>query len=507
MSIRRYLVLTLFSILTLVTFVAAIQGYKGSMKRASVQFDQQLTILAETLLMIDIATESTKVSDTSILNDSSRITSSISPIETPIKEKNSIAFQVWQHNQLVLKTDNSPDEPMSGLKAKYKPLSNTKLLNTKLSNTRLANKKMLANKEHHHEQQLHFVSGFAEDNFLGQRWRTYTLYSKKQHKWVIVAQHLDKRFILAQDVILSAVTPMIVAITLLSILIYWVITQGLKPLRLLTKELDHKKVNDLSPLSLTSSHNELEPVIATLNQLFSRLGSAFERERRFASDAAHELRTPLSVLKINVHNVQRELNTNVESMTHLVESVDRMTHVIDQILNLNRTSPEQMALTSETLNFNHLIQSVISQYYNEIAQRQQSIELKSEDVDLVCNEFAIQLLVQNLLTNASKYTPNEGAIIISTLYNRQHKLCLLVEDSGPGIDEDEYQRVFDRFYRVGGDQHKSKVIGCGLGLAIVKHIAQLHGATIELSRSVTLKGLSICVIFPKNNSNKVIVVK
>ncbi len=457
MSIRRYLVLTLFAVLTLITFVAAIQGYKISMKRASHQFDRQLIILAETLLVINSA--STKNNE----NEKAQ------HLVTPIDETNSIAFQVWKKGVLTLKTDNAPNQVMTN-----------QGFNQKANNKN------------------NFTTGFSEDNFLGQRWRTYTAHNKQQQEWVIVAQPLNRRFILAQDVILSAVTPMIIAIVILSVLIYWVITQGLKPLRQLTYELSNKKANDLTPLSLTAANSELEPVIATLNQLFSRLNGAFERERHFASDAAHELRTPLSVLKINVHNVQRELVHDVESMDNLIGSVERMSNVIDQILNLNRTSPEQILLTSKVLNINSLIQSVISQYYGGIAQRQQSIELDSrDDLELVGNEFAIALLVQNLITNASKYTPVGGTIKVSTAGNNHNdEVTIVVEDSGPGIAESEYERVFDRFYRVGGDQHDSSVIGCGLGLAIVKHIAELHSATIILSRSTLLNGLKVSITFP-----------
>ncbi|WP_281557171.1 ATP-binding protein [Thalassomonas sp. RHCl1] len=443
MSIRRYLVLILLSVITLVTFIAAIEGYNASMQKASSIFDAELKILANTLIAIEAAPEQ---QDKTLLEAGAQT---------------NLAFQLWQGNDLVLKSNNAPDRRMSQKK-----------------------------------------SGFTENNFLGQRWRTYVKSSGSDGgRMVILAQPVQRRFELAEDVILSAVLPIILAMPLLALFISLTIRQALKPLTHLTKELKSKKPNDLSLLQTHTKTKELEPVVYTLNHLFERLSGAFERERHFASDAAHELRTPLSVLKINVHNVRNELGHESQAMSHLTESVDRMAHVVDQILMLNRTSPEQVSLDSTEVNLTSLIQQTISDLYPEIAQREQTISLESEEQIIRGNEFSLRILIQNLISNASKYTPDGGAIQVSTA-RVQERLVLVVEDSGPGIKPEEYQRVFNRFYRVGGDQHNSKIIGCGLGLSIVKHIAVLHNADIELSQSPELKGLKVSVSFTQEN-NKV----
>jgi len=460
MSIRRYLVLNLFAALTLITFVAAIQGYKHSMTRASKQFDQQLVALAQTLTVINLNTKNDK-------NNKNN--------PKVLQHESSFAFQIFQEGELVLRSKNAPDSAMNHSFA----------IDTE-------------------------IIGFLDGNFLGQRWRVYSFVdlikkTSSVEKIIIVAQPLQKRFVFAQDVILSAVTPMIIAIGILSLLIYIIITRGLRPLRQLTKELVIRKANDFTPLKLKAKNSELESVIATLNQLFSRLNSAFERERHFASDAAHELKTPLSVLKVNAYNIQHDLthilNYENDSVNQLVLSVDRMSHVIDQILNLNRTNPEQLVIDSKVVNINYLLQNVIRDLYDEISDREQTIELESEDIYLMAHEFSLQLMLQNLIGNASKYTPNGGYIKARTYISENHDLKLIVEDSGNGIAPEEYQRVFDRFYRVGGDRHNSTVIGCGLGLAIVKHIVLLHGASIELSKSTKLQGLKVTVMFPKSLMN------
>ncbi len=466
MTIRRYLLLILLSLITLVTFVAAIQGYRTSMERTSELFDSELTTLAQTVL--------------DIYGQPSVQQASTALIITQVSTNDAIAFQLWQLNKLMLKSSNAPNNVISPF----------------VENT--------------------FTEGFNETNFSGRRWRTLVLKSAinddethhsmlKHPQWIIVAQPLEKRFQLAEQVILSAVAPIVMTMPILALFIWLAIYHALKPLTQLTKELTSKKANDLSLISADNQVGELVPVVQTLNHLFERLSEAFERERRFASDAAHELKTPLSVLKINVHNVKNESKEQLPSMKGLVAGVDRMAHVVDQILTLNRTNPEQMSIKSEAVDVKALAIEVISELYPEINQRRQKISLQADGSELdkfiiMANRFSLHILMQNLISNASKYTPEKGEILVSIIRDKQDtaidSLCFIVEDSGPGIKEEEYGRIFNRFYRVGGDQHNSSIIGCGLGLSIVKHIVQLHGAKISLAKSPLLSGFKVCICFP-----------
>jgi two-component system sensor histidine kinase QseC len=459
MSIRRYLVLTLVSLLTLMTFIGAIQGYKVSMARAEKLFEQQLVDFAH------IVKELHQTFD----NGVGRAVGD--------KSKTSFAFQVWQEHKLVIQSANSPSTPIMSLQ---------------LTSTH-----------------------FNEVNFSGQRWRAIFLASNPETKGdkvvIMVAQPLTKQFLLAQEVILAAVTPMIIAIILLSLLIFGIITQGLKPLHKLTKALANKQSNDFTPLALQVNNSELNHVVITLNQLFSRLNLAFERERHFAADAAHELKTPLSVLKINVHNLShvlndQGLNDSKNLIKPLTVSVERMGHVIDQILHLNRTSPDEIDQSRQKVKLKPLLQAVITDLYHAIADKQQTITLTSDEITLMGDELSLHLMLTNLISNATKYTPHNGEIKVSTqcvqkngeqltLQEEITQVVIVIEDSGKGIAADEYHRVFDRFYRVGGDQHDSSVLGCGLGLTIVKHIVDIHGGDIVLSQSALLGGLQVKVLF------------
>ncbi|WP_158972612.1 ATP-binding protein [Paraglaciecola sp. L3A3] len=441
MSIRRYLTLILLSVITLVTFFAALQGYRSSMVKAGVIFDNELTSLARVF-----STQSSVIQDLS--NEYSDPT---------------LIYQIWQNDQLIVS-------------------SNLVLTAT------------IAERE----------NGYSENNFLSQRWRTYTQYFPQSERWVIVAQPLNRRFELAEEMILAAVTPLILSIPLLAIAIYFIIHSGLSPLRHLSKDLQSKKVNDLTAVELSQDVKELKPVLHTLNQLFKRLDAAFIREKRFASDAAHELRTPLSVLKINIHNLKHELATEDFASTNLVDlenGIERMGHVVEQILLLNRTNPDQYRVSFTELNLKTLCQNTIARIYPQIAEKQQDIEFKGKDISILGDEFSLGVLLQNLIANASKYSPVAAKISVNLL-QMSEQIILTVEDSGPGIAEQEYERIFERFYRVGGDRHTSTEPGCGLGLAISKHIAHLHNAKFKLTKSTALGGLSISLFFQSSLSNK-----
>ncbi|MFT4939609.1 MAG: two-component system sensor histidine kinase QseC [Paraglaciecola sp.] len=433
MSIRRYLIFILLSVITLVTFAAALQGYRSSMNKATAVFDDELLSIAFILSTLEPK----------------------APLNQLPQDAN-LAFQIWQHNEVILRTDNSPSVPIAD-----------------------------------------FIEGFSERNFAGQRWQTYSSFFTPQQKWVMVAQPLSRRFELAEQVILAAVTPLIISIPLLALMIFWVVSRGLHPLTELSAALRAKKTDDFRPIVVSQSPNELVPVLDTLNQLFERLDAAFSREKRFASDAAHELRTPLSVLKINAHNLALEMSSlqlDSLNMTYLNQGVERMSHVVDQILLLNRTNPEQYSSSFTRLDITQLCQTVIASLYPQIEAKKQEIELLGKANSILGDEFSLQILLQNLISNASKYTPEKGHIRV-VLSNENGGPSFCVDDSGPGIAESEYSRVFERFYRIGGDQHNSNVIGCGLGLAISKHIAELHSTSLKLAKSRDLGGLSVKVQF------------
>ncbi len=438
-SIRAFLVMVLLATMTLVVFIAALRGYRASMVEVEALLDGQLVEMAQLL-------------DSLHPDEFSR---------TEAYEGEEFAFQVWVSGKLLKKSASAPRTLMAPLTA-----------------------------------------GFRDGNFNSYRWRVLAKQGHTSEQWILVAQRADLRIRLAEEVTLEAVLPIIASLPIAGVLIWLVVGRGLQPLRRLARQLGDKRSDDLSPLPVSGSPAELRQVINSTNSLLNRLALAFDREKRFAADAAHELRTPISVLKINMHNLSRDLPGDNPNLDKLKDGIERVGHLVEQILALYRSTPEQFMANFDHLDLHALAQEAIGRHYDEFSSRDQQIELVGHSCQMVGDHFALETLLQNLLSNASKYTPRGGQIRVSVRSDNTGA-TLLVEDSGPGIARKEYQRVFERFYRTGGDRHGSGVRGCGLGLAIVRHITDLHNARIELGRSSFTSGLSVTISFPVSTVNRV----
>jgi two-component system sensor histidine kinase QseC len=256
-----------------------------------------------------------------------------------------------------------------------------------------------------------------------------------------------------------------------------------------------KRSDDLSSLSDSERPQELDVLSESINSLLRRLEAAFEREKRFAADAAHELRTPLSVLKVQLHNLLHDIPADAERLQSLQTAVERMGHSVEQVLMLYRMAPDQFAANLVQLDLASLVRQVIAELYPQIEEREQQIELLGDQALMSGDAFALRTLVMNLLDNASKYSGHGGEIRVQVSATAD-TVVLTVADSGPGIPAAEREHVFERFYRVGGDRHNSGITGSGIGLAIVRHIAEMHQAEISLADSGLDSGLAVLVRFP-----------
>lgn len=441
-SIRVFLLIALLSTITLVNFLAALHGYRASMTEAQELFDRQIAATARLIIAMPV------------------------PLDTPVvvEHAEQMAFQVWRSDGTrVLVSDNAPAGPMAP-----------------------------------------FEEGFRERNFSGFRWRIYSHFAADRDSWIQVAERVDLRYQLADKVVLESVLPILLGLPIAALLIWLVIGRGLSSLRGLAAALQRKRAEDLSPLQMGDLPEELQPVVLSTNALLARLQASFERERRFSADAAHELRTPISAIQVHAHNLESELQDKVrqhmlaqspESLEKLQVSVARMAHLVEQMLDLFRTTPEHYPARFEMIELQSLARSIIAEHYTDFAGKNQQVELNGSEVTVRGDRFALGLLLKNLLSNANKYTPAEGRIELTTGFEKG-RAYLRVDDSGPGIPESEYLRIFERFYRIGGDRHESGATGCGLGLSIVQHIADLHDAEVSLGSSKFGRGLAVTVHFP-----------
>jgi two-component system sensor histidine kinase QseC len=432
-SIRLFLIASIVATLILFNFVAALQGYQSSMREADTLFDNQMLDLARLISNLDVSNANTQ----------------------ELRLGNDLAFQIWNGSQLLAASDNAPDQPLHA-----------------------------------------FSPGFEYANFAGYRWRTFTRFESPLNRWVIVAERTDLRFILAENVVLQSILPLLLGIPLVGLLIWVIVSHGLKPLKHLSDDLKNKGANDLSPILSAGSRIELDQVIESINGFIERLNRVFEREKRFSADAAHELRTPMSALKIQLHNLSNEIDTKHESFLQLQQGVDRMQHLIEQLLSLYRATPEQFINNCKNVNLYEITQDQVASLYPHFEKKRQNIELTGHATEIEGDQFALETMLSNLLENANKYTPEGGRIIVA-ITDLEHEICLSVEDNGPGIPDNDKNRVFDRFYRVDSKQDPSQFPGCGLGLTIVSHVAELHHARVELKNSRFASGSAFRIFFKK----------
>ncbi|MDO8860834.1 ATP-binding protein [Haliea sp. E1-2-M8] len=433
-SIRTSLVVMLVAAFTLVSFVAALNGYRASMDKAEILLDAQLRYASDIL--------------TSIGPGYSTEADSVNGAE-------GFVFQVWDGDSLLLRSASAPTRPLTA-----------------------------------------FEDGYRYVNFGGYRWRTLTVASGEQ-RWSMVAERADVRYLLAESVVLESVTPLLLWLPVAALLIWVLVGWGLAPLRDLSRQINRKASDDLAPLQYTEPPAELRQVIESTNGLLLRLAAALQREKHFASHAAHELRTPISALKIHLHNLEGELGPS-SALTHANAGVQRMQHLVEQLLDLARTQPELIKANFHTMDLHLLAQRVTADSWPEFEVRGQSLSLTGESVLMQGDEAMLEVLLRNLLDNARKYTPSGGEVAVFA-GRRASSVVLEVADSGPGIPRDERERVFERFYRV-GERRQGGVTGAGLGLAIVQHIVQLHGARISLGDSALGSGLAVTVEFGAGTS-------
>ena len=435
-SIRVFLATSIVSLLTLFNFVAAVQGYQSSMREADALFDNQMLDLALLVSNLDVSDE--------------RLRS--------LQLGDDLAFQVWQNNKLLAASANAPSVAL-------------------------------------HE----FADGYDYANFNSYRWRTLARFDQVHEKWVFIAERMDLRFVLAENVVLQSVGPLLLGIPLVGLLVWAFVSRGLAPLRKLSSVLKAKPANDLTPINFGDSRLELDQVVASINGFVARLGSAMDREKSFSADAAHELRTPISALKIQLHNLASTVDAETDAYRELQQGIDRMQHLIEQLLALYRSSAEQFNTKARPVNLLDIAQDAVARLYPEFERKNQQIAIEGDEqlgreiFTIYGEPFALETLLTNLLTNASRYTPLNGQIVVS-LSRHSDKVILSVEDDGEGIALEDRARIFDRFTRLSGAQ-TGGVSGCGLGLAIVRHVADLHGALVKVTSSRFATGTAFIVEF------------
>lgn len=450
-SIRRRLLIALLSATFVAWTLTAVSSYLDIRYQVDQLFDAQLAQSARVLLALNGVNLEQKASPENKADDPD-----LPPVDERLfghRYENKIAFQVWTHpDKLLLRSPNAPDSPLS-------------------------------DREY----------GFKDRTILGYRWRVFSLPDDRSPLLVQVGERDDLREALVHNIALRTLLPILIALPLLALVIWFGVGRAMAPLIKLAKQVEHRAPNYLQPVESYGVPAEAKPLINSLNQLFQRLEQAFESERRFTADAAHELRTPLAGLKAQAQVALRSSNeqTRQRALRQVEQGVDHATHLVQQLLTLARLDPDSGIQDYEDVDLNTVVQQTHYDLLPVAAEKNITLGISGTFNQVVRGNLgALMILLRNLVDNAIRYTPEGGTVEICMAHsNDSAHIC--VTDNGKGIPADEREKVLQRFYRRLGNDAP----GSGLGLSIAQRIAELHHARLTLS-DAPAGGLQVDIAFP-----------
>ncbi|PMU31463.1 two-component sensor histidine kinase, partial [Pseudomonas sp. GP01-A8] len=294
----------------------------------------------------------------------------------------------------------------------------------------------------------------------GNDWCAFMLADMQQGLLIWVGERDDIRQDVIQRIIRHTLWPILVGVPLLALLIWLTIGWGLKPLRAMAQAIRGRDSNTLRPLQLEPLPADLEPMQTALNRLLVQVDDLLERERRFIADAAHELRTPLAILRIHAQNAQSAETEEQrrEALDFLVNGVDRATRIGSQLLTMARIEPQLNNTVRVRVPLTELVREELAELTPLAMEKGVELVLEGdEECWIETDPIALAIALQNLVTNALNFSPAGSEVRVVVREEDSGVVQLCVEDAGPGIDEGEIGRLFERFYSRGNAN------GAGLG--------------------------------------------
>jgi len=334
------------------------------------------------------------------------------------------------------------------------------------------------------------VLGFSTVQVNGAPWRIYA--AATPLRIVQVGQPLAARRALAAAAAGRSVLPIAVAAPIVGLAIWWLVGASLAPLARVVRAVRERDVDALEPLPVQGLPSELTPLIDAFNTLLARLGAAFDAQRSFTADAAHELRSPLTALKLQL-GLLRDARDDAErndAVARLQTGIERARHLVEQLLALARAEPGP-ATAPAKVDLSQLARQAVADTAAQAASLGGHVAIEAPAaVTLDGDADALRSLARNLIDNALQYggTPPHVRVHVERAGGAA---LLVVDDAGPGIPEAERERVFDRFHR----REPGRGTGSGLGLSIVRAVARSHGGSVRLANS-PLGGLRVEVRLP-----------
>ncbi|EGT74273.1 Sensor protein qseC [Haemophilus haemolyticus M21127] len=311
-------------------------------------------------------------------------------------------------------------------------------------------------------------------------WRIFWRTAANGKLIIAVGQELDYREDLIEEMIFGQMWIWFASLPILIIVLGWLIHKELRPIKCLSQEVQTRKSGDVSLLNTEGLPVEILPLVKNLNQFFDRTSAMLQRERRFTSDAAHELRSPLAALRIQTEVAQLagdDGELREQALLHLTQGIDRASQLIEQLLTLSKLDNLQELEELQPIDWEGIIQSLIADRYFVAEKRKITLafEKESEPKQKQGQPILVSLMLRNLLDNAIKYCSEDTTVSVKIAFSQ-----IIVEDNGGGVDSEDLKKLGQRFYRPAGQNEK----GSGLGLSIVMRIAELHGFKVRLENVI-----------------------
>ena len=340
--------------------------------------------------------------------------------------------------------------------------------------------------------------GFQEQTTNHLSWRLFVVKNRRFNVYIVLSENDSYRDKIVRKIIIEDLSILLLLFTILGVFIWLIIEKSIQPLYQITKEVSTRSPYNLEPVKIQNMPNEVAPLITSINDLLERLKEAISREQAFAANAAHELRTPLAVIKTLAQTAckTKKLKEINEALHKINDNVDRGAHVVEQLLNMSQTMPQTLLDKHfVSLDLISIAKEVIAEQIPWALEKELEITFESPPTIpfIWGNKIAIEILIRNLIDNAIRYTLEKTKIAIS-ISMIKNQVVFEVRDEGPGIPKNKREHIFERFYRING--HKNK--GSGLGLAIVQQIAETHQASIRVESQPKGKGTIFMVEFNTN---------
>lgn len=424
-------------------------------------FDAQMSQAAQTLLLF------AETNPGIAKNDNKQIAKDALQklkIEVYHKYQSALYFQIWNDkNQLILVSENAPiDKPLTDKES---------------------------------------FSVLDDENG---HWRLYTQWNAAKNLQVQIKENHTIRDSLIIKILSRLFFPALASLPFLAFFVWFFIKKATYILDQIAYQVQQRKATQLTPLEITIAPKEIKPLIEAINNLFLRVEATINKEREFTANAAHELRTPLAVLKTQIQILQNNINNaeqteKILQVSKIEQGINRSIHLVEQMLILSRLENHTDYIINKKINLENVITDVCAELADLIFADDFDFCLnisENQKFEVVGEEEWIKILLRNLLKNAMNYTPKGGKIIVNleVAKSRNNKFDLTISDSGIGISDKEKLQVFNRFYQVNNcvsnEVNAPKIKGCGLGLAIVKNIADLHNFNITL-KDAEIGGLEV----------------